>query len=201
MQLLIKNSIKMGFTNRKFFTNQDFELLDGGLKITKKSLFEYFEFEIPYEHIANKKKIQSTINNNLFVIASSFLILGILFLLGTLAEISPALIIIGLIFFAITFIAKKQTVTIACFDGNTIELNYTNKNKSEIIEFADQIIESSNFFLLTKYSKIDKDLPIENQLNNLDFLRNREIISEEDFERLKDQLLGRNNKYQIGFSG
>ena len=127
MQLLIKISIKMGFTNRKFFTNQDFELLDGGLKITKKSLFEYFEFEIPYDHIANKKKIQSTINNNLFVLASSFIILGILFLLGTLADISPALIIIGLIFFAITFIAKKQTVTIACFDGNTIELNYSNK--------------------------------------------------------------------------
>ena len=65
--------------------------------------------------------------------------------------------------------------------------------------FADNIISFTNTFLLNKFSKIDKDLPIANQLENLDFLRNKELLSETEFEQLKDQLLGRDNKKSIGF--
>ena len=42
-------------------------------------------------------------------------------------------------------------------------------------------------------------LPIEPQLNGIQFLRNRDIISEEDYESLKNKLLGRSNKAYIGF--
>ncbi len=190
----------MIFKNSKFFNRQTLELLTGGVRINRKTLFESVEYEISYEHIANKKKIQSTINNNSLFIAACLVILGTLFLLGSLSEISPLLIIIGLVILAITFITRKRTITIACFDGNIIELYFTNKNKSEITAFAHQIIDSSNSFLLNKYSKVDKDLPIDNQLSNLDFLLNREIITEEEFENLKNQLLGRNTKSKIGFS-
>lgn len=191
----------MIFNNSKFFSRQSFELLPRGVRINRKTLFESVEHEISYEHITNKKKIQSTINNNSLFIGVCFVILGTLFLLGSLAEISPLLILIGLVFLVITFITRKKTIKIACFDGNIIELYFTNKNKPEITAFANQIIDSSNSFLLNKYSKLDKDLPIENQLSNLDFLLNREIITEEEFENLKNQLLGRNTKSKIGFSG
>ena len=69
-----------------------------------------------------------------------------------------------------------------------------------MVEFANQIINSGNSYLLNKYSKIDKDLPIDSQIYNLEFLRNKEIITEEQFENLKNQLLGRENKSSIGFS-
>lgn len=90
-------------------------------------------------------------------------------------------------------------VILTAYDGNNIELYFTKRNKASVIEFAEQIIGSVNSFLLTKYGKIDKSLPIENQLNNLEYLRNREIISEEVFESLKNKLLGRDNKSSIGF--
>ena len=191
----------MVFKNSKFFTRQSLELLAGGVRINRKTLFESIEYEISYEHISNKKKIQSTINNNSLFIAVCLIILGTLFLLGSLAEISPLLILIGLVFLVTTFILRKKTITIACFDGNVIELYFTNRNKPEITAFANQIIDSSNSFLLNKYSKLDRDLPIDNQLSNLDFLLNREIITEEEFENLKNQLLGRNTKSKIGFTG
>ena len=44
--------------------------------------------------------------------------------------------------------------------------------------------------MLEKYGKIDKNLPIEPQLENLYFLRNREIISNSEFEELKSKLYG-----------
>jgi hypothetical protein len=191
----------MNFINKKLFTRQDFELLTGSLKYRKRTLFESLEYEILYDHIGNKKKIQSTINNNLFVLALSSMIIGALFLLGSLSEISPLFFFIGGLFLVVTFINRKKTITIEGLDGNTIELYYTNSNKEEIIEFADQIIASSNSFLLNKYGRIDRDLPIESQLSNLEFLRNREILTDDDFESLKNRLLGRNNKTKIGFSG
>jgi hypothetical protein len=42
-------------------------------------------------------------------------------------------------------------------------------------------------------------LPIENQLTNLDFLRKKNLITQEKFEELKDLLLGRENKKSIGY--
>ncbi|RDJ93906.1 SHOCT domain-containing protein, partial [Lacticaseibacillus rhamnosus] len=65
---------------------------------------------------------------------------------------------------------------------------------------SNKIIDASNQFLLTKYGKIDKALPMEGQLNKLEFLRDRDILTDEEFENLKNQLLGRENKGSIGFS-
>ena len=68
-----------------------------------------------------------------------------------------------------------------------------------MLEFSNRIIEASNKFLLNKYGKIDKALPIEGQLSKLEFLRDRDILNEDEFENLKNQLLGRENKGSIGF--
>ena len=68
-----------------------------------------------------------------------------------------------------------------------------------MISYADQIIEASNGYLLRKYGKVDPSLPIEPQINSIQFLRDREIISEEEYESLKNQVLGRTNKTAIGF--
>ena len=54
-------------------------------------------------------------------------------------------------------------------------------------------------YLLKKYSKVDRALPIEPQLENIQYLLNRDIITEEKFESLKNQLLGTENKKSIGF--
>jgi hypothetical protein len=84
--------------------------------------------------------------------------------------------------------------------GKTNIFLFIKNNKEEVIQFADKIINSSNSYFITKYSKIDKALPIDSQMDNLEFLRNKEIISEEQFDNLKNQLLGRDSKNSIGFS-
>jgi hypothetical protein len=68
-----------------------------------------------------------------------------------------------------------------------------------VIDYANQIIDAANNYLLKKFSKIDRSLAIEPQIENIQFLLNREIITEEKFETLKNQLLGRENKSSIGF--
>lgn len=190
----------MEFKNQYIFNRQAIEILTSSLKICKKTFFESAEYEISFEKLDNKIKIRTTVRNGLFMIAFFFTVIGLLLLTGTDSNLTGTFFILAISFFAISFLTKKKTITIASYDGDDIILYFTKRNKEKVINFAQQIIKSGNNFLLNKYGKIDKALPIENQLANLDFLRNKEIITEDHFENLKNQLLGRENKSSIGFS-
>jgi len=170
------------------------------VKIEKRSLLDSLEYEVPFESIHNKKKIQTNTNDNLLVIAFSMLVIGLFFLFGSNTDVSTVAFIGGTFFLALALITRKKTVTILTYDGNNIELPFNKSSKPAVLEFSNKIIDASNQFLLAKYGKIDKALPIEGQLGKLEFLRDRDILTDEEFENLKNQLLGRENKSSIGFS-
>jgi hypothetical protein len=185
----------------RFFKKQEIEILRTSLKIERKSLLDYEEFEIPFENIHNKKKVQSKTNDNLVVISFALLIFALLFFVfSSETDLSTFLFICGISFLSIAFISRKKTITIPTYDGNKIEIPFTNKNKPNVLEFANKIIEASNSFLLNKYCKIDKALPLEGQISKLEFLRDREILTDEEYDNLKNQLLGRENRGHLGFS-
>ena len=108
-------------------------------------------------------------------------------------------ILVSFIFIVCALVGRKKVITIATYEGENIELYFTKQNKQEVNEFATEIINAANRFFLLRFSNVDRALPIEPQLNQLQFLRNREIISEQQYDTLKDQLLGRENKSSIGF--
>lgn len=67
-------------------------------------------------------------------------------------------------------------------------------------EFLNELKINIKRHTLSKYGQIDKDLPIEPQINNLVWLQEREIISKEEFQTLKSQLLSlKPNSESIGF--
>lgn len=189
----------MTFNNNRRFTRQAFDILSSSLKIDRKGLLDRIEYEIPFDNIHNKKKIQTQINNNLVITGLFFFVFSFLFLLGTAEELTAIFLSIGVIFVLTAFINRKKTVTIATYTGDEITLYFNNKNKEDVVEFSDKIIEASNNYLMKKYGKIDRALPVEQQIDNLQFLRNREIITENHYEALKDELLGREGKSAIGF--
>ncbi len=190
----------MRLHTRRFFKIQEVDILRASLKIEKRSLLDSIEYEIPFENIHNKKKIQTNTNDNLLVISFSLLVIGVLFLFGSTTEISTFALISGTFFLALALITRKKTVTILTYDGSNIELPFNRKNKPEVLEFSNKIIEASNLFLLNKYGKIDRALPLEGQLEKLEFLRDRDILTDGEYENLKNQLLGRENKGSLGFS-
>jgi len=191
----------MKLQTRRFFKKQEIEILRISLKIERKSFLDYVEYEIPFENIHNKKKVQTKTNDNLLVISFALLIIGLLFFLfGSETALPTFLFICGIFFLLLALISRKKTITIPTYDGNNIEIPFNNKNKPDVLEFSNKIIEASNNFLLNKYSKIDKALPLEGQLIKIEFLRDREILTDEGYDSLKNQLLGRENKGHLGFS-
>lgn len=189
----------MKFLNKRYFTRQIFEINKSSLKIERKNLFDAIEFEIPYDHVGNKIKIQTLINNNTIIVGILLMIVSFLFLLADNVEITIILFLFGVIFTVMSFINRKKMVTIATFDENNIELYFVKQNKKEVVEYANSIIAAADNFLLKKFSKIDRSLPIEPQINNIQYLLHREIINEDAFETLKNQLLGKENQSTIGF--
>lgn len=189
----------MIFYNRRYLTRQNFEIKKSSLKIERKNMFDAVEYEVPFDLINNKIKIQTIINNNLITVGAFFFAFSFLFQIGSKNELTAIFISIGLLFIFVPFVNRKKVITIATFDGNNIELYFNNRNKQEVIDYANQVIDAANNYLLKKFSKIDRSLAIEPQIENIQYLLNREIITEEKFEMLKNQLLGRENKSSIGF--
>jgi len=99
----------------------------------------------------------------------------------------------------IALLTKLRIVTIRTYEGINIDMYFTKRYREDVLAFADTIIDSTNKFLIEKYCNVDRDLPLESQLSNLGFLRDKELINGEKFEQLKNQLLGRENKRSIGY--
>lgn len=189
----------MTFENRRYFTRQNFELKITSLKVDVKTLFDRTEYDISYEHIDHRRKIQVIFNQGLFVSGIFAFAIGVLFALAANEEAAFVFFVVSAICFTSAFFLKKRVVTINTYDGNKIELFFNRSNKETVVDLADEIIQSANKHLLRKYSKIDPALPIEPQINNIQFLRDREIITEGEYEAMKNQLLGRSTKTTIGF--
>jgi hypothetical protein len=184
---------------RRFFKKNSVRLLTNRLIVKKTSPFETSEFELSYEQIENKKEIETKVNFGLLVISSLAAIVGFLYLFGSKSEMTIVFFIISIVLLFIAFATKLKVVVIKAYNGQNIELYFANKNKDEVIIFAEKLIDSANNYLLSKYTKIDRDLPIDNQIQMLIVLRDKELLSEDKFEQLKNQLLGRENKTGIGY--
>lgn len=186
--------------NKRFFTRQVFVLSERNLQVFKRGLLDTVEFEISLEDIHNKKRIETSTNNNFLFLFFALSLVGILFMISLSMDFGWLLLSLGIVFLIAALTTRRKVILITTDNNYTIELFYRNRNKDEILDFANAIIAASNNFLYKKYGSVDRSLPIEGQLYNLGFLRDREVITNEEFEQLKDQLLGRNIKSTVGFT-
>jgi hypothetical protein len=73
-------------------------------------------------------------------------------------------------------------------------------SKVETDNFITELTQRINTYLKTKYASIDKDMPIDQQMSNLLWLKEREVLSIKEFEDLKMKLRNNGNgEKSIGF--
>ena len=77
---------------------------------------------------------------------------------------------------------------ITTFSGYLIGFYDKNPSEEAIEEFL-EILKTKTFaYLKEKYAIIDKDLPVEKQIENLNFLKERNVITEKEYEALIEKL-------------
>jgi hypothetical protein len=183
-----------------FLKNMRISILENEAKITKKTIFKYLEYDIKLESITHSKTIKSELNRDFLFWSLIVFIIGV-FCNALGGDIIFAISIgISLVFLIVGLFTQKRTITIDTLNGTPIILNYKSSNEKTVRDFADLLIEKSKDFIIKKYSRVDKDLPIENQLENIDFLRSNDLINDSRFEELKNVILNKKGSNKsIGF--
>lgn len=187
-------------TTRRFFRKINVQLYDNHILIHKIGPLESSEYELTYEMIENRKSIEIKTSFGLLTISLLIFIIGLLCLLGSYSDVSPLFFAITAFFIIVALLTKSRTVIVKSYDARNIEFYFTRRNKDDVIRFSETLIKTADKYLYRKYSKVDRDLPVEGQIEKLLFLKERNLLSDEEFERLKIQLLGRSNKNNIGYS-
>lgn len=73
--------------------------------------------------------------------------------------------------------------------GGSVEVTLfpDSPSKEEVDRFVQELIKRSRKILVDKYGKVDPDLPEEAQFSQFAWLKNRDVITEEEYERLKQE--------------
>ncbi len=172
-----------------FLKNDKLSISKNKVRISKKTIFKYLEYDISLENIVHSKMIKSEINRDLILFSLIIFIVGVVFNMIDSALIFAIFIGISLIFLFIGLFTRRKTIIIESNLNAPIILPFRKNNEKIVNDFADTLIEMSKDYLIVKYGRVDKDLPIESQLENLEYLWNRNLIDELKFEELKNILL------------
>ena len=188
----------MKLSQRKLFLHRELTLNDGFLNIKSKDLTSSEDLNVPYDEIDVSKLVYQKQTDNILLILK--LVFGTFLLINIFNPAyydSGGFLGVALFLFCatafsgiLTYVKSKNVTIIPTQNDRYLEIF---RNKPSVKEHDDFVAELSKrviSLLKTKYGKIDKDLPVEPQLMNLAWLKERDIISEEEFNTLKSELMG-----------
>lgn len=197
----------MDLKQRKLLITKEFTFKESGINIKVKNLTSSQEVEIPFEEINLKKIIKQSKTDGLITVVCAFF--GVIFLLGIILKISGkdditwSTILLFLVFTIlsglITYVNYKRLILIPTANNGHFEILDGNPTKEITDRFINNLTLKTNSYLKNKYGQVDKDLPIDPQLTNLMWLKERNILKEEEFIELKNKLLGKRDNNSIGF--
>lgn len=188
-----------------WFSSRKFSIAETGLKVASSRLGDSSSVEVPYEEISMLTYSQN--KRNLFLFTLSLLlvpVLGALLVLAVSNRIHywPLWLLSGLfLLLFILSIATRRYVTIIPVDnGSVLEFKTNIPDNNTVENFLLNFRKAQKDFLVKKYGHPDPNLPLEHQLNNLLWLRDRNIISISEYEAMKNDLTGgKSEAGPIGF--
>jgi len=187
--------VKTLYQNRNF-TSKKFTLDDQYLTVEDKSWTEEKSWKIRLDKIGNQKYFLKESKKPKIV---ALVIFGTIFLFTTLgyiffnehtADSKTTMIVVDIFFglFLLYFSIKKLKNELTLIGGEQNVTFFNDlKNEKELNEFIDHLIKSANIYIRNKYCKIDLDLPEERQMAIFHWLKDREIINEKEYEKLKQE--------------
>lgn len=175
---------------------KEFELINNTeLRIKEKESGELKEWTVKLDMIGHNLVYQE-VTRKRFYIMSSFLVAFLVFITialymsddftGNLPVVIGSYVIIGLIIALSLLSPLKKEIHLV---GGNVNLTFFKENPSpeEVKTFINEIIRLSKQQLLNKYAKIDAELPEETVYTQLNWLKNRDLITEEEYTELKNE--------------
>jgi hypothetical protein len=200
----------MKLKQRRLFTQKELTLHENSIKVKFKNLTSSEETTISLEEIDTRKMVYQKKTDTLMLVVTLFF--GTFFLINIFNpenyapdQDDPYGVFIFLFLLStcsglITFLKSKNVILIPTMNNGFLEVFRNIPSENDVDDFISKLSENINTSLKDKYGKLDLDMPIEQQLMNISWLKEREVISEPEFEKLKTQLTSsRKNQNKIGF--
>jgi hypothetical protein len=189
----------MEYACRKGLKNYKYQLEGDFVDISVKGPLDSEEYQIPLESIGDRKVVGVYASDSAFV-SSVFCILFAIMLLVFGSDKGFLLFgFIGFVSLVYGLATRQGIVTVSVLYGENIKLYFTRVKKTEAVDFADALISKARNFVKMKYSSFDRQMPLEKQFDNLEYLKDRNLVSTDEYNDIKNYLLG-NEKRSIGFN-
>ena len=180
----------------------------GHLNVKSRDLTSSEELNISYEEIDISNIIKQKQTDNILLIIT--LIFGTFFIINILNPanyegkglfgVAIFLLIITLVSGLLTYTKSKNIFLIPTVKNGFLEIFKSKPNHDKVEEFVNELGKRVNQYLRSKYGAIDTDMPPEPQLANIQWLKEREVITLEEFENLKSKLIkGTKQNNPVGF--
>ena len=177
------------------FKRREFEITGNDLKVKSVTEGKIKEWTVKIENIGHEKVLES--DSNIVKYIGGFFFLGFATFFTTVFftehehSFSPWVVIIVDVFFTGIFVlylfGRKEKDLI--LKGGFSELTFFQDKPSidEVNRFVNELIARSKKILIEKYGTIDPDLPEDTMMNQLIWLKNRDLISEDTYNELKHE--------------
>lgn len=184
----------MVLKQRQGFRTKEFELLGSELRVKTKGPEGRQEWAVSVEHLGESRFYNSGSKKGGYLTAGFFLLFILVTNVGYFLSDGGEniwLVISCDVFFGalagfLIFTPPKSEVHLT--GGSTTITFFSNSpSKQEVEFFIDEVISRTKHLLISKYGKVDPDLPEDTQMNQLNWLKNRDILSESEYEELKQE--------------
>lgn len=175
---------------------KEFEICNATtLRIKEKGSGELKEWTTHLDALGHDLIYQSATRRRFYIMASviaAFLVFITICLflsddiMGNLPVVIGSYLIFGIIMASSLLSPLKKEIHLV---GGTVNLTFFQDSPSalEVDKFIGELIRLSKQLLLKKYATIDAELPESTMFNQLNWLKNRDLISEEEYQELKQQ--------------
>lgn len=184
------------FTQKRLFITKKVTFKKDGIIYYSGDFLESREIFISFDEIITNSITREFRTNKIFLwITVGFTIIFGFFLLNPFninQEISTFFLIIfgflSVILLIITILSRKRMLYIATLGGFLIDFYDLNPSNELIEQFLKTLKKKSYNYLKEKYTRIDEDISFEKQLENFIYLRDKNVITQKEYEALKNKL-------------
>jgi len=184
------------FKQKRFFNSKRVEFEYDGITFYSGNFLNAKEIFIPFDEIIPDAITRETKTSRLFIwitVASGFIFSLALWDIFKIPFGAYMVLVFfsGLIFtlfLLLTIFNRKYMLYITTLSGYLIDFYDKNPSKDAMEEFLQTLKTKTFAYLKEKYAVIDIDLPVEKQIENLNFLKERNVITEKEYEALKEKL-------------
>ena len=186
------------FSQRTLLTSRNYVLERDGVAVTAKSFLSSHTFRVPFENIPPKAE-EITTSPRKWLVASIVFTLITLIVLPVLiksGQTTPS-DLAGVWFWGIiaaicwvVFFFKRASLLIYAQGQNALVLFADRPSREEVMAFVRKLFAARNKFLRDKYARFAPVEPLSDRLARLNFLRDQEVLSEEEYQFMRRQETG-----------